>query len=550
MIAKANEVNKKRRMKIIIAIFLLALLFFIYSMNNEVRAATETETLNGVTATLTDDGTMTISGSGEITQDLIKKFDYKSIKKATINSGITSIGDSAFYRCSSLTSVTIPEGLTIIGRYAFDECSSLISIKIPEGVTSIGSFAFRGCNSLSSINVDSKNPYYCSIEGNLFNKEKTEIKRYLPGKTSTSYIIPSGVTSIGNGAFEGCSSLTSIKIPEGVTSIGILAFDKCSSLTSIEIPEGVTSIEWSTFCDCSSLISIKIPKGLTSIEWQAFYGCSSLTSIEIPEGVTSIGIDTFRGCSSLTSVKIPEGVTSIKSYAFCACSSLTSIIIPTSVTSIDSYAFCACSSLTSIIIPTSVTSIEKDVFVNCENLTIYCKSKTTAETYAKENNIKYIIDDNGPEVDVTGIPTNWVKEAILTITATDGQSGLDSVTVRGEKIALTNGKGTYKVSKKGAYNIVAIDNLGNKTIEIVTVDKIGVLGDVNGDGVVGLVDVLKVRRYISNSTKWSLTDEEKTKADVNKDGKINLTDVLKLRRYIAASENSNIAAKHPDWLEL
>ena len=114
--------------------------------------------------------------------------------------------------------------------------------------------------------------------------------------------IPEGVTSIGDSAFYGCSSLTSVTIPEGVTSIGDSAFSGCSSLTSVTIPSSVTSIGGSAFSGCSSLTSVTIPEGVTSIGGYAFYGCSSLTSVTIPEGVTSIGGYAFFGCSNLTTI--------------------------------------------------------------------------------------------------------------------------------------------------------------------------------------------------------------------------------------------------------
>ena len=180
-----------------------------------------------------------------------------------------------------------------------------------------------------------------------------------------------GLTSIENYAFEGCSSLTSIVIPDGVTSIGYSAFKGCSRLTSIEIPDGVTFIGDYAFEGCSSLTSIVIPDSVTSIGNRygcSFSGCSSLTSIEIPDGVTSIRDGTFSGCSSLTSIEIPDSVTSIEEFAFKGCSSLTSIEIQDSVTSIKSSAFSGCSSLTNIVIPNCATPI-KEYFPSYENIT-------------------------------------------------------------------------------------------------------------------------------------------------------------------------------------
>ena len=199
--------------------------------------------------------------------------------------------------------------------------------------------------------------YYNSYSGDVVIPEQVQYNEELYS-----------VTSIGNGAFEDCSSLTSVTIPESVTSIGNRAFEDCSSLASVTIPEGVTSIGGSAFFGCSSLASVAIPKGVTFIGGGAFSGCSSLASVTIPEGVTSIGNNAFRDCSGLASVTIPESVTSIGEFAFYGCSGLTSVTIPESVTSIGDYAFSYCSSLASVTIPESVTSIGGRAFSGCSSL--------------------------------------------------------------------------------------------------------------------------------------------------------------------------------------
>ena len=172
-------------------------------------------------------------------------YKNSNVKKVVIEDGVTSIGESAFFYCSSLTSITIPDSVTSIGDYAFFNCSSLTSITIPDSVTSIGESAFYGCSSLTSITI------------------------------------PDGVTSIGNTAFSYCSSLTSITIPDSVTSIGDYAFRNCSSLTSITIPNSVTSIGNNTFRLCKSLTIITIPDSVTSIGESAFDNCKNLKTISL-----------------------------------------------------------------------------------------------------------------------------------------------------------------------------------------------------------------------------------------------------------------------------
>ena len=179
---------------------------------------------------------------------------------------VTSIGEEAFYSCTSLTSISIPDAVTSIGVGTFRSCTSLTSISIPEGLTSIENSTFFNCTSLTSISI------------------------------------PDGVTSIGFNAFAACTLLTSISIPDGLTSIGQYAFAGCTSLMSISIPDGVISIGEATFGSCTSLTSISIPDGVTLIGGLAFYGCTSLTSISIPDGVTSIGYQAFFDCTALANV--------------------------------------------------------------------------------------------------------------------------------------------------------------------------------------------------------------------------------------------------------
>lgn len=262
--------------------------------------------------------------------------------------------------------------VSAIDEWAFSGCSGLTSVSIPDSVAMVDGRLFESCDALLRISVSPDHPVLATIDGVLFSKHDKRLICYPHGKTDASYQIPSGIQIIGNEAFSGCASLTSVFIPDSVTVIGDGAFFGCYSLSSISLPDSVTVIGD-----------------------EAFHWCPCLTTISIPRGVTVIGNATFFECDGLTSVSIPDGVTAIKAGAFYGCSRLRSITLPPSLTTIEDEAFYGCSSLTAISIPDSVSAIGDWAFSECsKNLVFTVGRDSYAARYCKEKGLNYTYQDS------------------------------------------------------------------------------------------------------------------------------------------------------------
>lgn len=339
---------------------------------------------DNLTWRLTAGGDLAISGSGymydynhyDAPYYDAPWYDYRaSIKKVTINEGVTSIGTSAFANCTNLTSVDIANGVETIGYQAFFD-TGIDSVYIPKSVWSIINCAFGSCNNLTSIVVDAENSEYDSRNGcnAIIRKHSNHL---LAGCRST--IIPDGIVSIGVDAFHGHDNLLSINIPESVQRIEHRAFWDCDKLKSITIPKSVEFIEGQqVFGYCRNLATISVdaanPYFDSRNSCNAIIETSTNTIIRgtaqtvIPEDVKVIGDFAFSGCLPMKSFNIPEGVTSIGSYAFCQCNNLASISLPKSVESIGEYAFYNCYNLTSVELPQSVAEIKNYTFAYCSKL--------------------------------------------------------------------------------------------------------------------------------------------------------------------------------------
>ena len=227
---------------------------------------------DSLTWSLSSDGTLTISGTGDMYDynavppyNISPWYHNTDIKKLVINNGVSSIGDYALLGCYKISSISLPESLERIGYSALDPCSGLTEIDLPKNLTKLGGYSLAG-GSFSFIKIpdgiSSIELYTFSGCENLQNVE-----------------LPNDLTTINEGAFNHCESLTSIHIPQKVTDIKRYAFWYCSSLTNLELPSGISKINEGTFDNCAALSSISIPSTVTTIEKSAFYGCLSLKDV-------------------------------------------------------------------------------------------------------------------------------------------------------------------------------------------------------------------------------------------------------------------------------
>ena len=395
------------------------------------------------------DGTLTISGTGAM-----KNYDYNdnpspvynnsNVKKVVIEDGVTSIGNSAFNECISLTSITIPDSVTSIGTYAFSGCRSLTSITIPDSVTSIGSYAFYNCKNLTTISLSCKSSLKKSDFG-----DKADLVSYTNQHLLTKTAAKAATCSeSGNKEYWTCEHCgkyflsddtnpeTAKAVEQSETILPALKHKNAITRGAVEpngtkpgysgdrycpdcntvLEKGYTywiedNLTWKLYEDgtlnisgtgamknysysnnkspaCSNLsvTSIVIEEGVTSIGDYAFENCDNLTSITIPENVEIIGKGAFYSCDNLKDVTLQDGVKIIERTAFIWCGNLTNIVLPNSITSIGDWAFKDCTSLTSIKIPSSVTSID-DPFYNCSSLktiSLDCGSSLKRTDFGKQ----------------------------------------------------------------------------------------------------------------------------------------------------------------------
>ncbi len=293
---------------------------------------------------------------------------------------VTAIGDNAFEKCDKVKHITLPNTIKTIGRRAFYGCTDLEDINLPMNVEVIRDLAFWGCENLDSFTIG---PLVDSIGIKAFDvnyvksmvvssANKTFDSRdggNLIAHTATNTLvwcspdqeIPKSIEIIGDYAFSGAESLTSIYIPDNVKIIGKYALGFCHNLKNIRLPSQLERIEEGAFDNCI-ITSITIPETVIYIGSMAFETCQYLANINIPKGIKSIEERTFFDCTYLTECHLPDGLETISDGAFWSCDKLENIAIPNSVRYIGDRAFYDCESLQEIKLPDALEYIGNDVF--------------------------------------------------------------------------------------------------------------------------------------------------------------------------------------------
>ena len=493
--------------------------------------AVQSGTTGDCTWTLDDDGTLTVSGNGEMGG--YGYYQWDNAKKVIINEGVTAIGENEFFACYDLESVSIPSSVKTINKLAFALDEKLTDVTISEGVTFIGNGAFYECKSLTSISLPKS---VKTIELGAFSRSGLK-----------SLIIPECVKSLE--CVSGCENLTDVLVPAGVTDFSKYVFynnrngliiytpngsyaqsraedlgievlepedypqdfswtlDEDGTLTvsgkgnmqfgengkapwgtdikKVIVKDGITAIRSNAFTNCRNLTEVTIPNSVKAIGSGAFSGCSALTSVNLPNGLNAIKSSAFQGCSRLREVTIPGSVKTIEYCAFEGCKGLKTLTFSDGVTEIGDYAFRGSESLTRVIIPSTVTSIGTEAFFNslCPP-TVYGEKGSYVQTYADENDLYFEPIENYPALFSWSVDDNGV----LTIS---GNTRMDNYFSEPQARTAPWGKDvTAVVIKDGVKSIGNYAFYNCQKLKSITIpDSVTCIGDGAFEGCISLTTI-------------------------------------------------------------
>lgn len=412
---------------------------------------------------------------------------------------VKAIGDFAF-EYSDITSITIPNTVTKIGRYAFSNCTHLANINFASSVVDFGYSAFE--NTLWLQNFPSN---FVVVNGILIQYKGNE----------SIITIPNNVRVIGDWAFSENTTITKVIIPNGVTTIGVGAFADCTNLSEISVPASVTKISDWAFAGTAWLNNNTDEFVILNGFLLRYNGTA--TAVTVPDSVKEISIWAFAGCENIISIEIPNTVTKIGTGAFMGCTALEFVNIPLGVKSIDSDMFMDCTSLKAVVIPDSVESISEYAFVDCRDVTIYCKDGSYAESYAEGLGIWFVIIP--PPTITIGAYNTQTTNGNITVTASTDDYGTLNAT-------------SHTFTENGSFEFIATDAVGNVSRQTVTITNIVkyTKGDINGDGRVDALDLLKLKKNLLGQEGLSAAGS--LAADISGDGKVDALDLLQLKKYL------------------
>lgn len=515
---------KKSLISIVLVVIILATCMLIPV--NEVKATEEVfiNKAQTATATLDEEGTLTINGTGVVGEGLDKTRYVSSYQKDIGENNISEDneiiisefwnGKNLYFEGKDVKKVIIGEGITGIENDIFNQCDNLRSIEIPSTVSYIGDKAFHYTYGLEEIKINENNTHFSSDSGVLFNKNKTQLINYPKGKTDTQYVIPDTVTNIKGLSFTNNGLVKTIQISKNVEQVESNAFRSCHSLENIivaeenpnyltidgilynkdktdlicypsekqgktyTINENVKTIKEYAFSNNYHLEDVDVST-VEAIERGAFYGIQTLKKVKLPEAITQMGTAVFSGDISLKEVTLPKGITKLEACTFTDANGLLKVNLPSTITEIGDYAFTGCSYLQELAIPVGTKKIGKQILQSCykieklyipstveeigslgeklSNTDIYCKGGTFAQEYLEKNQYECKIDNVAPVMIITYSELEKTKQPVDVIIRT-----LESVApIEGWESTLEGKKMTKNYTQNTEEKISLTDLVGN-----------------------------------------------------------------------------------------